>query len=244
MLRYLKVKSFFHGLDPRTKLFFFISLSVLSVVSTKIIYLSALFAFVFIIFLANRLPLREIKNFSKIFIILSLVVITIQGFFYPLGKTIIYPILPVTLEGIIFGIAISLRLFTILFSFSVLMLSTEQKDLLHSLGKFIPRDIAFSLTTAFRSIPILEEEARTIIISQEARGLRKSGRRRLTAYFPIIVPLFAKALTRAQYLAMSVEARGFGRRRITHEMKMAKRDWLVVFGTIMFGVLCIWFFAL
>jgi energy-coupling factor transport system permease protein len=225
-------------------LFLFIFFSVISLVSTKIIYLSAIFIFVFLIFLFNRLPFREIKNFSKFFVVLSFVVVVVQGFFYPLGKTIIFNVVPITLEGLFFGFAISLRLFAILFSLSMLMLTTRQGDLLHSLGNFMPKDIAFSLAIAFRSIPILEEEAKTIIISQEARGLRKRGKKRLAAYFPVIVPLFAKALTRAKYLAMSVEARGFGEAKMKYEMKMAKRDWLVICGTMAFGIACFWLLAL
>lgn len=243
MLNYIKRKSFFHTLDPRTKLFFFIFFSFLSLVSTKTLYLSAIFTFIFAVFLLNRLPFREIRSFSKIFILLSIVVIVIQGFFYPSGKTTVFLLLPLKFEGLLFGLTISLRLFTILFSLSILMLTTKQKDLLHSLGNFVPKDIAFSLTTAFRSIPILEEEIKIIIISQEARGLRKAGKKKLSAYFPIIVPLFAKALTRAQYLAMSVEARGFGKAKLRYKMRMAKKDWLVIFGTAAFGIACFWLFT-
>jgi len=243
MLSYAKGKSFFHGLDPRTKLFLFIFFSVISLVSTKTIYLLTIFTFIFLIFLFNRLPFREIKNFSKFFVALSCAVVVIQGFFYPLGKTIIFNVVPITLEGLVFGFAISLRLFTILFSLSILMLTTKQRDLLHALGNFIPKDMAFSLTIAFRSIPMLEEETRTIIISQEVRGLRKIRSKKLTAYFSIIVPLFAKALTRARYLAMSVESRGFGRTKMKYETKMKRQDWTIVFGTITFGILCIRLFA-
>ncbi|MCK4335770.1 MAG: energy-coupling factor transporter transmembrane protein EcfT [Candidatus Aenigmarchaeota archaeon] len=240
MLKYSEGESFFHKLDPRTKLFFFISLSVLSLLSTSIIYLSSVFAFTLIVFLANRLSFQKIKSFSKFFIILSIFVVILQGFFYPLGKTILSPI-PITLEGLAFGFAISLRLFTILLSLSVLMLTTKQKYLLEALGNFIPKDFALSLTTAFRFIPIIEEEARTIIISQEARGLKRRGKMKLTAYFPIIVPLFAKALTRAKNLAISVESRGFGRKRTKYDLKMKPKDWLVVAGTLAFG-LCLLFF--
>lgn len=244
MLNYTERRSLFHGLDPRTKLFLFAFFSFASLASTSIIYLSAIFVFVFAVFLLNRLPFREIRNFSRFFILLSMIAIVVQGFFYPLGEAVLSPLLPLKIEGLLFGFAISLRLFTILFSLSMLMLTTKQGDLLHALGNFMPKDIAFSLTIAFRSIPILEEEAKTIIISQEARGLRKAGKKRLAAYFPVIVPLFAKALTRAKYLAMSVEARGFGEANIKYEMKMRKRDWMLICWTIVFGIACFWFFAL
>lgn len=238
MLKYSEGESIFHGLDPRTKLFFFLFISTLSLISTGILYLSSLFAFILFIFLVNRLPFSEIKGFSKFFVILSVFVVIFQGFFYPLGKTTLFQI-PMTLEGITFGFAISLRLFAILFSLSILMLTTKQKKLLEALGNFLPKDLAFSLTTAFRFIPILEEETKAIVISQEARGLRKKGARKLTVYFPIIVPLFVKALTRAKNLALSVESRGFGRGRIKYNLKMKTKDWMVFSGTLAFGVLII-----
>jgi energy-coupling factor transport system permease protein len=238
MLKYSKGESIFHGLDPRTKLFFFLSVSVLSLVSTNILYLSSLFAFTLSVFLVNRLRFSEIMGFSKFFLILSVFLVFFQGFFYPLGETVLSPF-PMTLEGMTFGFAISLRLFTILLSLSLLMLTTRQKKLLEALGNFLPKDIAFSLTTAFRFIPILEEETKAIVVSQEARGLRKKGTRKLTVYFPVIVPLFAKALTRAKNLALSVESRGFGRGRVKYDLKMRNKDWVVFSGTLAFGILII-----
>ena len=240
MLRYSNGEGFLHELDPRTKLSFFFFISTLSLLSTNMIYLSSLFVFTLSVFLISRLSFKEIKGFSKFFVILSVFVVIFQGFFYPLGKTAFSPI-PLTLEGLAFGFAISLRLFTILFSLSILMLTTKQKNLLEALGNFIPKDFALSLTTAFRFIPIMEEETKTIIISQEARGLRKKGSRKLTAYFPILVPLLAKALTRARNLAISVESRGFGKVRTKYELKMKTKDWLVIFGTLAFGVFLITF---
>ncbi len=238
MLKYSKGESIFHGLDPRTKLFFFLFISALSLFSTSVLYLSSLFAFILFVFLVNRLPFSEIMGFSRFFLILSVFVVLLQGIFYPLGETVLSP-LPMTLEGITFGFAVSLRLFTILFSLSILMLTTRQKKLLEALGNFLPKDFAFSLTTAFRFIPILEEETKAIVISQEARGLRKKGTRKLTVYFPVIVPLFAKALTRAKNLALSAESRGFGRARVKYDLKMRNKDWIVLFGTVAFGILII-----
>jgi len=238
MLRYHQGQSTFHKLDPRTKLFFFVSLSVFCLLSVNVYYLLTVFIFAFLVFTVNRLPLRELKDFSKIFIILSVLVITIQGFFYPLGQTALYNILGfvVTLEGVVFGIGISFRLFTLLFAVSIFMLTTRPKEMMESLGNFLPKDIAFSLTTAFRFIPIFQSEINTIMISQESRGHGKGRMKKITSYFPIIVPLLAKALTRAKYLAMSVESRGFGKGKTRYEMEMRKADWLVIIGTLTFGI--------
>ncbi|MCK5022942.1 MAG: hypothetical protein KAS04_02100, partial [Candidatus Aenigmarchaeota archaeon] len=92
-------------------------------------YLFSLFMFNVLIFFANKLPLRDIYGFSKFFVIISAFVITFQGIFYPLGTTALFGFLPFTTEGIVFGIAISLRMFCILFSLSLLMLTTKQKDI-------------------------------------------------------------------------------------------------------------------
>lgn len=239
MLVYKEGKSLFHKLDPRTKLFFFVFISVLCLVSTNLYYLLTIFVFTFLVFLVNGLPFRELKNPSKIFMALSLFVIVIQGFFYPMGKTAVYRIFDFafTLEGLIFGIGISFRLFTLLLAISVFMLTTRPKEMMESLGNFLPKDLAFSLATAFRFIPIFQTEIKAIMISQESRGLGRKRRKKLTSYFPVIVPLFAKALTRAKNLAISVESRGFGRARIKYDLKMGRKDWLVVLGTTTFGIL-------
>ena len=236
MLRYTEGDSFFHGLDPRTKLAFFISISVLAAVSTDIAYLFTLFVFTAVVFFANRLPLKETAGFSGFFIMISVFIVVFQGFFYPLGKSAVLAGGPVTWEGLEFGAAISLRMFSIFFSLCTLMLTTKYKSLMEALSGFMPADFAFSLSTSFRFIPTIEEETRKIMISQEARGLRKRGRRKLTAYFPVVVPLLSRSLERARNLAMSVEARGFGRSRIRYDLEMKRSDWLVIAGTVAFGV--------
>lgn len=242
MLRYIEGSGVFHGLSPMTKLFLFFLFSAASVLSTNVQYLFALLLVLLSAFLLGGLSFREIGGFSKFFVALSLTVILLQGFIYPLGETSVLPFLPIKYEGLMFGLSISFRIFVILFSLSILMLTTKQRDLLGSMGRILPQDIAFSLTTAFRFMPILEEEANAINIAQAARGLRKRRAKRLTAYFPIVVPLLSKALQRARNLAMSAETRGYGMPRKRRKIEMEKKDWLAVFLSAATVVLCFYGF--
>jgi energy-coupling factor transport system permease protein len=145
---------------------------------------------------------------------------------------------------LLFGLGIAFRLLTLVFAISIFMLTTKPKDMIESLSNYFPYSLAFSLTTAFRFIPIFQEELNHIRISQEARGLRTRGFRKVSVYFPIIVPLLAKALNRARYLAYNVESRGFGSRKIRYERTFERNDWFVIFGIVCFGVLSIWAFVL
>lgn len=239
MLGYHEGSSLLHRLDPRTKLFLSVFISLLSLLSTNLYYLITVFLFSFFIFLLNRLPIRHLGYFSRMFVMLSIIITIFQGFFYPQAETIIYRILyfSMSLEGILFGAGISFRLFTILFAFSIFALTTRPKEMMESFGNFMPKDIAFSLTTAFRFIPIFQTEIKIISISQETRGLRKSGAKKITSYLPVMVPLFSKALMRAKNLAVSVESRGFGRSKIRYDLHMKTSDWAVILGTLSFGIL-------
>jgi energy-coupling factor transport system permease protein len=86
----------------------------------------------------------------------------------------------------------------------------EVADGLRRLG--VPYLVGFTLTLAFRLVPVFFESAVTIVQAQRCRGLdlRRGGwitRLRHTA--PVIVPVFIGALRRADRMAMALELRGF-----------------------------------
>jgi energy-coupling factor transport system ATP-binding protein len=85
------------------------------------------------------------------------------------------------------------------------------KKLLQPLAKIgLPlNDIVLAATVTTRFIPILRAEARAIVEAQAARGARFSGFGRLRCLFSLILPLFIRALERAQTLAAAITMRGY-----------------------------------
>ena len=85
------------------------------------------------------------------------------------------------------------------------------KKLLRPLGKIgLPiNDLALAATVTARFIPILRAEARSIVEAQASRGARLSGFGRLRCLISLILPLFIRALDRAQTLAAAITMRGY-----------------------------------
>jgi len=109
------------------------------------------------------------------------------------------------------GMAIKLNVFL---AAGTLFLSTtrveEFADALNRVG--IPYKIGFTMTLAFRLVPVFLDAAATVVQAQRCRGLefdRGSLWQRLRRYIPVIVPVFMGGLRRADNMAMALEARGF-----------------------------------
>ena len=205
MLKYHNTGSAIHRLGAGTKLLLFMGLILLSISFSTPLPLTILFTLVFALTLLSRVPLKEIFRFAKFIIILSPVVILLQGFHYPVQETMLFELFGYGfyLSGLVFGSAIALRIFIIAFAAPLLLMTTRQKHLLRALGRVLPKSIAFTLTMAFRYIPIFDAELREIRAAQQSRAMKKGNP------LPLIVPLFSKALMRARHLAYSAESRAF-----------------------------------
>jgi energy-coupling factor transport system permease protein len=76
----------------------------------------------------------------------------------------------------------------------------------------LPYRISFTMTLAFRLVPLFLEAAFTIIQAQRCRGLDiHRGRllERLRHYVQVLIPVFMGALRRADQMAVALEVRGF-----------------------------------
>ncbi|OHE64537.1 MAG: hypothetical protein A2Z99_03450 [Treponema sp. GWB1_62_6] len=71
------------------------------------------------------------------------------------------------------------------------------------------RGISLSVGIAIRFVPVLVEEAERIVVAQISRGGVSAGKARPRAALALIVPLFLRALERAESLAVAMELRGF-----------------------------------
>jgi energy-coupling factor transport system permease protein len=113
------------------------------------------------------------------------------------------------------GMAIKLDIFL---ASGILFLSvTRIEEFAYALTRLgVPYKVGFTMTMAFRLVPVFLDAAGTIVQAQRCRGLdfdRGGLWERLRRYTPVIVPVFMGALRRADNMAMALEARGFQSRR-------------------------------
>lgn len=151
-----------------------------------------------------------------------------------------------------FALGMALKLATFL-GIGVLFLSTTKiEEVAYALTRMgVPYKLGFTMTLAFRLVPVFIDAAGTVVQAQRCRGFNfdQGGFfERMRRYVPVIVPVFIGALRRADAMAMALEARGFQakHRRTTYEYyRFASADALATAACLTVAVtyLLLWQFG-
>ena len=144
-----------------------------------------------------------------------------------------------TTEMVELSLSLSIRFISLMTSFSIFFLTTSPDELSLALEKArVPYEFNFAFITAIRFVPVLAEEAQSIMDAQRARGLemeRGGLLARLRNYIPVLLPLIVNSIRRSLELAEAMESRGFGasrRRTNLYELRMRGGDYLVVVSSM------------
>ncbi len=246
--QYFPGDSAVHNLDPRMKIVLALALIVVVFMVESLfgfILLGAFIAFATILAkVGARSVLRSIR--PLLFIIVFTFVLNI--FFYN-GPTVLWEwgAVKLTEEGIYRAFLIVLRLTFLIFSTSLLTLTTSpmqltdgMEDLMQPLSKirFPVHEMAMMMSIALRFIPTLAEEADRIMKAQMARGAEfDTGNliKKAKNMVPLLVPLFISAFKRADELALAMESRcyrgGEGRTKMK-VLRFAQRDLVAMLLTV------------
>lgn len=220
--RYIPGHSVIHRLDPRAKLLgsilFFFSVfaansvqdySVLIIFNILLIKLTQLK----ISFLWQNL--WSMKWLMLLTILFQIVFISTGAELFRLG------FLRLTLGGVVSAIYLTIRFMLIINISTLLSLTTNPlmiADAVESMLKPFVRfgmpahEISMILSIAMRFVPTILDEAQTVMNAQRSRGVDfNDGNliKRIKAIIPVLIPLFAGALRRAEELANAMEARGY-----------------------------------
>jgi energy-coupling factor transport system permease protein len=237
-LKFRKVYSPIHNLDPRMKFIYVCAVFVAAILFSKLIPLLALFLLpIPFVLLAGvqKEWLRSLRGAA--FLATFIFLINIATTFFTSG----YAITAATLEN---AAAMTLRFVVLVESFSVFFLTTSPDHLGLALEQTrVPYEFAFAFTTAVRFVPVLAEEAQTIMDAQKARGLEleKGGfLKRIRNYVPVLIPLIVSAIRRSLELAEAMESRAWGatkKRTNLYALKLHRGDFALLAITI--GVLIV-----
>jgi energy-coupling factor transport system permease protein len=229
-----------HKLDPRTKLAALGAVFVLALAFNHPAVLGGLVLLVLLIGRLAQVGWRSMAPFlagSLWFIVLGIVIWPL----YVHGGT---PLLTLfgqrlTSDGLLFGLAMGLRVALMVTAAGVWMMTTSPQrltvGLLH-LG--LPYKAGIAMTAAIRFVPLLNAERATIAEAQQARALdlRKGNPlRRAIKSVAIIGPLFIRAIDVAQGLALAMDARGFGARdgrTSIIELRLTRMDRLIMLALL------------
>jgi energy-coupling factor transport system permease protein len=215
---YVDTQSTLHQqIDPRTKLVATIAIFALALEFNHPLVLGILTAGVLVIGMWARLEFKRFLPFllgASWFFILGVLIWPAyikQGL--PLFQ---FFDITITLDGILFGIAMGLRVSLMVLAAGVWMMTTSpQKMTLGLLKMGLPYKAGLAMSTSIRFVPLINAERATIMEAQRARGLRlEKGNplARAAKSVAIIGPMFLRAVDLAQALALAMDARGFAAR--------------------------------
>jgi energy-coupling factor transport system permease protein len=235
-LKFRRVYSPIHNLDPRMKFVYVCAVFVAAILFGEIIPLIALFLMpIPFVLLAGvqREWLRSLRGAA--FLAAFIFIVNIASNFFTSG----YVLTALAVET---AAAMTLRFVVLVESFSVFFLTTSPDHLGLALEQTrVPYEFAFAFTTAVRFVPVLAEEAQTIMDAQKARGLEleKGGfLKRIRNYVPVLIPLIVSAIRRSLELAEAMESRAWGatkKRTNLYALKLHRGDFALLAITI--GVL-------
>jgi energy-coupling factor transport system permease protein len=208
--------SFFHRLDPLTKLIWVLGVSLLAF-GAYIAWVQILItiAVLFTALVLGRITPVDIFRGTWLFGLACISFWLIQTLTLP-GTHVAFHLLghPIYAESADYALASALRIYTIVLASLVFVRTSDPRELAIGLVTqiHVPYRIAYAFFIALRIVPTIEEEIRMIRAAHAVRGVaRKRGLvGRIGETKRYAMPLLVGSLRRASMMVMSMESRAFG----------------------------------
>jgi len=245
-LKFRKISSPIHNLDPRIKFIYVITIFISAIVLGQMLPLITLFLMQLpFVLLAGvqkqwRRSLRGAALIAGLIFTINIITACFINDF------------TLTFANIEYALIMTTRFVVLVGSFSVFFLTTSPDHLGLALEQSrIQYEFAFAFTTAVRFVPVLAEEAQTIMDAQKARGLElEKGNilKRIRNYIPILIPLIVSAIRRSLELAEAMESRAWGaakKRTNLYMLKLHKGDYILIgiITMLLFTTIYVYFFV-
>jgi len=232
-LRFRKVNSPIHNIDARVKFAYVIAIFVVAIIFYQIIPLLFLFFLQIPFVLLARVQRQWLRSLRGAAFLAAFIFIVNAGTdYFTSGYTL-------TAANVESAAGLTLRFVVLIESFSIFFLTTSPDHLGLALEESrVPYEFAFAFTTAVRFVPVLAEEAQTIMDAQKARGLeleKGSFLKKIRNYIPVLIPLIVSAIRRSLELAEAMESRAWGatkKRTNLYVLKLHKGDYALIAITI------------
>ncbi|MEM2419419.1 MAG: energy-coupling factor transporter transmembrane component T [Candidatus Bathyarchaeia archaeon] len=237
-LRFRRVSSPIHNLDPRIKFIYACVIFTVAIIFWQLLPLIVLFVIQIPFVLAAGMGKAWLRSVRGAAFLASIIFLTNFIFSFISSGYV------VTFSSVEHALAMTLRFLVLVGSFSIFFLTTSPDHLGLALEQSrVPYEFCFAFTTAVRFVPVLAEEAQTIMDAQKARGLElEKGNflKRVRNYIPILIPLIVSAIRRSLELAEAMEARAWGatkKRTNLYVLKLRREDYF--FAAITFSILAL-----
>ncbi len=214
-------------LDPRTKIFLVLAISLLAVTLDQALSLAALAGISFLLFLLSRPSRFHLKGALLMAALTTWGLIVSQGLFYQnFPRTVLFYVIPpfkllgrdfcglaIYRQGLYYGAVQALRFLAGMFAGLSLCISTPVERLFLALSRLpIPQGLSFLSVSAIRFLPVVADELRRVRQALRLKGyqplacgLFESIRTELS----VVLPVLSGAIRRSQDLADALLTRGF-----------------------------------
>lgn len=249
--QYVPVESVIHNLDPRTKLLLTLIAMVAVLAAGSGWGLVLVTGCIAILVFLTRVPwLLYFRGMKPLFILVA-VNFLIQLFMVPGEPLLQWRLVTITRQGLTLALVMTARLVLLFIIAQLLTFTTSPVSLIDGIERLLSplrrlgvpaHELAMVMSIALRFIPVFYEESEKIVKAQVSRGADfESGNliTRARNLSSVLVPLFIKALRRADDLALAMEVRcyagGEGRTRL-RELRMREADYLFLAGALLAAV--------
>ncbi|MDD4352840.1 MAG: energy-coupling factor transporter transmembrane component T [Candidatus Nanoarchaeia archaeon] len=241
---YVEKDSFFHTINPLTKLVILLCVIIMSFTLSGFVYILLLLLIIIPIAIKSKvlsLTFKPIFKLSFMFILLFI----IQGLFHPYAtKKLMDLPFGFTLweDGLLYAAYIASRLFVMMVFGYWFVLTTHPGDLVSSLTKIgLPHALGYIILTTLQIIPRISGQMQTIIDAQRSRGLETEGNlfQRIKSFMPLLGPLFMGSVQQSVEKSMALEARAFsskGKKTSYRKTNITNMDKIIMTITIIFSI--------
>jgi energy-coupling factor transport system permease protein len=242
-------KSWFHRLDPRSKVIYLAALVAVNLMFLDPLYLLAVLLTTLPIWLTTKINLKPIlPQIAAIGITLLSLMIFIFSFSgaigtsgnvgvgkeaIPLGPLVFYP------GSFDIGAVQLLRMATPMITSLLVFATTDPTIFSRALTLMkVPKEISFMVVTALRFFPLVLEEFTSVTQAQKVRGVISKGfMNRIRFFYRVSLPLLIILLRKSRDMGIAVEGRGFGAKKWNgslRELKFQRNDYLFFIAIILF----------
>lgn len=226
--KYVEKDTFMHKLHPITKALLLLAALLLALLFTydySVVPLLIVLAFELVLWRAAGIEFWRVALVIKVLMSIFLFFIIVQGFLYRGGVTPLFAIGhfklwekdigEFTLEGLLYGIFISVKILVVVIAAIIFVMTTsitKMSALAQSLR--LPYSFSFTLLAGLRFAPLIFKSFSDIKDAQKLRAFDIDRMniivRAFKAYVPILTPLILNLLRRGMELQISIESRGYG----------------------------------
>jgi energy-coupling factor transport system permease protein len=210
---FVPIDSVLHRLNPLTKLTFAFAMIIPAFLSDRVLAPFLAIPILIAVFI-GRVHRQYLNLFFKLILPTTLFMFVMQSLFLPDGETFlfriwIFDVSKETVQSAFFTVS---RIFIMVSSFAILLLTTHPSELMSDLTRRgLPGQFAYVIISTLQILPQMQAKAQTIIAAQRSRGLDTQSTffKRVGSVVPLVGPLVFGSLVEVEERAIAIEARGF-----------------------------------